>query len=149
MALIDLLTQDAAVNIVLIGGPDEVETADRIVAATCRPDAVRTAVNEIPLECLPALFSRCTLFVGNDSGPKHIAASVGIPTVGIHSGTVDPTEWGPLGSRSFAIARQMSCSPCYINRAADCVRDIACIRQIEPRTVFRLCRLLLGRNVPQ
>ncbi|HEY6430548.1 MAG TPA: glycosyltransferase family 9 protein [Acetobacteraceae bacterium] len=149
VALIDLLTQDAAVNIVLIGGPDEVETADRIVAATCRPDAVRTAVNEIPLECLPALFSRCTLFVGNDSGPKHIAASVGIPTVGIHSGTVDPTEWGPLGSRSFAIARQMSCSPCYINRAADCVRDIACIRQIEPRTVFRLCRLLLGRNVPQ
>jgi ADP-heptose:LPS heptosyltransferase/GT2 family glycosyltransferase len=149
VALIDLLTQDASLNVILIGGPDETDTADRIVAAARRPDAVRTVVNEIPLECLPALFSRCALFVGNDSGPKHIAASVGIPTVGIHSGTVDPTEWGPLGCRSFAIARQMSCSPCYINRAADCVRDIACIRQIEPRTVFRLCRLLLGKDGPQ
>ncbi len=144
IALIELLADECAVNVVLIGGPDEVEIAERIVPALRRTDAVASVVGEVPLAKLPALLSRCVLYVGNDSGPKHIAAAVGIPTIGIHSGTVDPTEWGPMGPLAVAISRQMSCSPCYLNRLADCVRDLACIRQIDPGTVFAVCRQFLA-----
>jgi len=143
IALIELLVTEGGVNVVLVGGPDEVEIGGRILSALSRPAAVRSIIGELSLAGLTGLLSRCTLYVGNDSGPKHIAAAVGIPTVGIHSGTVDPTEWGPMGPQAVAIARQMSCGPCYLNRLADCVRGLACIRQIGPAVVFEVCRRFL------
>jgi heptosyltransferase-3 len=38
---------------------------------------------QLPLSELPGLLTRCALFVGNDSGPKHIAAGMGVPRLGI------------------------------------------------------------------
>ncbi len=143
LALIDLLVQDLSVNVLLIGGPDETEIAARIARNAADPVAVRSAAGLTSLRALPALISRCSLFVGNDSGPKHVAALMGIPTIGIHSGTVDPAEWAPFGPDAVAVCRSVTCSPCYLNRVSDCVRNLACIRGVDPRTVFDLCRRAL------
>ena len=143
IALIELLVTLSGVNVVLVGGQDEAQIGGRILSALARPAAIRSVIGELSLAGLTGLLSRCAFYVGNDSGPKHIAAAVGIPTVGIHSGTVDPTEWGPMGPQAVAIARQMSCSPCYLNRVADCVRGLVCIRQIDPAVVFEACRRVL------
>ena len=62
------------------------------------------------------LLRACALYVGNNSGPKHIAAALGVPTIGIHSGVVDAIEWGPIGKRAVALRRNMTCSPCYLAR---------------------------------
>jgi O-antigen biosynthesis protein len=145
VTLADLLVQEAGTNVVVIGGPDEVEIADRIAATAADPLAVRSVAGVVPLRMLPALISRCALYVGNDSGPKHIAALVGVPTIGIHSGTVDPMEWAPFGPEAVAVGRAMQCSPCYLNRLSDCVRNLACIRQIDPGAIFALCRRRLPR----
>jgi ADP-heptose:LPS heptosyltransferase/GT2 family glycosyltransferase len=145
VALADLLVQEAGTNVVVIGGPDEVEIADRIAVMAADPIAVRSVAGVVPLRMLPALISRCALYVGNDSGPKHVAALVGVPTIGIHSGTVDPTEWAPFGPEAVAVGRAMQCSPCYLNRLTDCVRNLACIRQIDPGAIFALCRRRLPR----
>ncbi len=89
---------------------------------------------------LPSLLLNCVLYIGNDSGPKHIAAAVGIPTIGIHSGVVDPVEWGPIGPSAVALRRNMTCSPCYLANAEDCPRALACLStwtpngSIEPRS---------------
>jgi ADP-heptose:LPS heptosyltransferase len=148
VALIELLVHEAGVNILLIGGAEEVEIVDSILATVQQPENVVSVVGEVGLKQLPALLSRCALYVGNDSGPKHIAAAVGIPTIGIHSGTVDPAEWGPMGPGAVAIARQMSCAPCYLNQLSDCVRDLACIRQIDPGVVLAMCRQFLAGGEP-
>ncbi|MBL4671758.1 MAG: glycosyltransferase family 9 protein [Arenicella sp.] len=47
------------------------------------------------IRCLPALFSLCDLFVGNEGGPRHIAQSVGTPSVAIFSPSADKQEWLP------------------------------------------------------
>jgi len=47
-----------------------------------------------PLEGAKALLSRATLFVGNDSGPAHIAAAFGVPSV-VLFGPSKPAIWGP------------------------------------------------------
>lgn len=47
---------------------------------------------------LAARFARAALYVGNDTGPLHLAGAVGCPTVGIY-GWTDPAEWKPVGSR--------------------------------------------------
>ena len=42
-------------------------------------------------------------FVGNDSGPAHIASDLGVPTVVIFSET-DPAQWGPRSARSRVVS---------------------------------------------
>ena len=63
-------------------------------AAPAALDAVRAA--DLPLERLAALIARAGAFVGNDSGPTHLAAALGRPTVALF-GPSDPAVWAPLG----------------------------------------------------
>lgn len=49
-----------------------------------------------PIANLAARFARASLYVGNDTGPLHLAGAVGCPTVGLY-GWSDPAEWSPVG----------------------------------------------------
>ncbi len=147
-ALIDLLIDRHDVNILLIGGPDEVEIAEEVLAKVLHPDAVGSMAGKTSLYDLPRLLLHCALYIGNDSGPKHLAAAVGIPTIGVHSGVVDPVEWGPLGPSAVALRRNMTCSPCYLANAEDCPRSLACLRLLEPNLVYEAARLLLKPDAP-
>jgi ADP-heptose:LPS heptosyltransferase/GT2 family glycosyltransferase len=143
--LIDMLIVRAGARVLLLGGPDEAALEQEILAAVENRDRIMSVVGQLPLAALPVAMAGCAMYVGNDSGPKHIAAAVGIPTVGVHSGTVDPVEWAPVGPRAVAVARAMACSPCYLNRLSDCPRELACLRQLEPQAVFRICEAVLAR----
>lgn len=144
-ALIDLMTEEADdVDAVVIGGPDEAPIAAALLAAVRRPERVVSLVGKLGLADLPVLLRACALYVGNDSGPKHMAAALGVPTVGIQSGSVDATEWGPLGPAAVAIRREMSCSPCYLAYARDCHRGLACLRGIRVGDVWRVVRRMLA-----
>ncbi len=142
--LIDLLAVRDDATIVAIGGPEEEATIARLLALTRERDRVVSVVNRFGLRQLPAVLAACDLYVGNDSGPKHIAASLGVPTVGIHSGSVDTVEWGPLGPSAVAIRRAMTCSPCYLAKVSDCHRGLACLTGIGVGDVYRECRRLLA-----
>lgn len=65
----------------------------------------------LPLDQLAAVLERAAVFVGNDSGPMHMAAAVGAPTLGLF-GPTTPKEWGPLAPRSARLLGPMPCSPC-------------------------------------
>ena len=147
-ALIDLLIEKNDVNILLVGGADEVEVAAQLLGSLQHPGSVASMVGKTSLADLPRLLKNCSLYIGNDSGPKHIAAAVGIPTVGIHSGVVDPVEWGPIGPNAVALRRNMTCSPCYLAKAEDCPRLLACLQFFEPNLVYETADLLLKRFGP-
>jgi ADP-heptose:LPS heptosyltransferase len=59
-----------------------------------------------------AVLRRCTAYVGHDSGPMHLAASVGLPGVGIYSSTNPPGRWFPYGKEHTVIYKRVPCSPC-------------------------------------
>jgi ADP-heptose:LPS heptosyltransferase len=149
-ALIDHLVEADGARVVLIGAPGEEEIADGIVGRLRHPQKVASLVGKVPLSDLPAVLLSASLFVGNDSGPKHIAAGLGVPTVGIHSGTVDVREWGPIGPNALAVAREVVCAPCYLSKPEDCRRGLACLRQLGPDKVYEACKrlLLLGAAAP-
>jgi len=147
-ALIDLLVEKNGVNILLVGGADEADVAKALAASVQHREAVASMVGQTSLTDLPRLLKNCVLYIGNDSGPKHIAAAVGIPTVGIHSGVVDPVEWGPIGPSAVALRRNMTCSPCYLANAEDCPRSLACLRFFEPNLVYETADFLLRRVGP-
>jgi ADP-heptose:LPS heptosyltransferase len=56
-----------------------------------------------PLEEVKALLSSASLFVGNDSGPAHMAAAFGLPVVAIF-GASDPAIWGPWRTVAEVVA---------------------------------------------
>jgi len=146
-SLIDQLVETDGARVALIGAPGEEEIAAGIIARLRHPEMATSLVGKIPLSELPAMLCGAALFVGNDSGPKHIAAGLGVPTVGIHSGTVDVREWGPIGPSALAVAREVVCSPCYLSRPEDCRRGLACLHQLAPDKVYQACkRLLLLRS---
>ncbi len=145
--LIDLLVERSGVNVLLVGGPDDREVADLLLQRALLPERLASVAGAMKLADLPRMLVRCALYIGNDSGPKHIAAAVGVPTIGIHSGVVDAAEWGPLGRRAVALRRNMTCSPCYLARAEDCPRNLACLRYLEPSSVYQMAELLLARPV--
>ena len=63
---------------------------------------------------LAAVMERCAVYVGNDSGPMHIAAALGLPTVGIY-GSSSPARTSPRspnGAPHSAVSAQFECSPC-------------------------------------
>ena len=142
-ALIDLLVEKNGVNVLLVGGVDEIDVANALLAGVQHPEAIASMVGDTSLADLPRLLKNCVLYIVNDSGPKHIAAAIGVPTVGIHSGVVDPVEWGPLGPNAVALRRNMTCSPCYLANAEDCPRSLACLRLFEPNLVYEAADLLL------
>ncbi len=142
--LADLLAAEAGVHVVLVGAADEAPVADQVLRRVAMPGCVESLVGQVRLRDLAQVMRACVLFVGNDSGPKHLAASLGLPTVGIHSGVVDAAEWAPLGPQALALRRRMVCSPCYLEFAADCPRDLACLTGLRPAEVFAVCRRLLA-----
>ncbi|MGO9895030.1 MAG: glycosyltransferase family 9 protein [Bryobacteraceae bacterium] len=57
-----------------------------------------------PLGEVKELLAGAALFVGNDSGPAHMAAAFGLPVVAIF-GASDPAIWGPWRTQSEVVAR--------------------------------------------
>jgi heptosyltransferase III len=74
---------------VFIGGPEDDLSVFR---------GFRT-VRGAPLAAIKQLLSRASLFVGNDSGPAHMAAAFGVPCVVIF-GASDADIWGPWRTAS-------------------------------------------------
>ena len=74
-------------------GPQDSGTVEAVTEALgMRLPVVRG--ESIPM--LAARFTRAALYVGNDTGPLHLAGATGCPTVGVY-GWTDPAEWRPVG----------------------------------------------------
>ena len=79
MQLIRSLLHVEGVEIVLVGGPGDWSAHQPLVAVN--PTRVRSVAGEVGLDSLPAQVDEAALFIGNDSGPAHIAATLGVPTL--------------------------------------------------------------------
>ncbi len=145
--LIDLIVGAFDVNVALIGAPGEARIVEATLEATSATDRVWSLIGRTKLDELPTLLSALRLFVGNNSGPHHLAAALGVPTVGVHSGVVSAREWGPLGPKAVAVQREMSCGPCYLDKPSACGRGLACLNGLRPAEVFRVCEQMLGASL--
>lgn len=82
-----------ALDPVFIGGPGECLGAFRGYRV----------ISGAPLEHVKSLLASASLFVGNDSGPAHIAAAFGVPVV-VLFGASDPEIWSPWKTEAAVLA---------------------------------------------
>jgi ADP-heptose:LPS heptosyltransferase len=76
--LANLLIESQDVDIALIGGPDEASFATEVQRGIKDQSRIHDLVGEFKLDELPYFLDTCALFVGNNSGPKHIAGGIGV-----------------------------------------------------------------------
>jgi len=95
--LIDQLRAQTDLVPVLIGAPAEHSLAAQVAAACARPPA--SLVGRTDLLQLSEVLRAARLVIANDSGPMHLAAAVGAPTLGIF-GPTNPDFTAPRGPRS-------------------------------------------------
>jgi lipopolysaccharide heptosyltransferase I len=101
------------------GYPTPVLLGDRGEAALLSEIQIRSGfpvpvlAGRLPLDLLPLFLRRASFFVGNDSGPLHMAALSGVPTLSFY-GSSDPGRTGPWGpfSRNRVLREAIPCSPC-------------------------------------
>ena len=131
--LLDRLSAGGVVVPVIIVGPHEMALVEALRAA-CR----------VPVYCLAgatlgasiAILRRCTLFIGNDSGPMHLACSVALPVVEISAHPVgasdrhpnSPEKCGPVGAATKVVRPLLpasdSCSGGCQQLAAHCILGV-------------------------
>lgn len=118
--------------VLILGGPNE--------------QALQSHFDALPSQSLNFLCGSCSLLestillynsavvVGNDTGPMHIAAMLGRPTVSIFSARDFPTKWFPLSQRGSVHRHQTSCSPCFGQR---CFSNDLCLKGISVDDVWQ------------
>lgn len=143
------LVERHAARVVLLGSASERELMDRIAAAMPR-QGVFLPQPDLSLKITGAILERCDLFVGNDSGPMHVAAALGVPTVAIF-GPGAPSRTAPVGARApvLAISKDYPCSPCRQDFFRECPPSPAgrpfCLEEISVEEVERAAAGLLER----
>ena len=117
-------------------------------------EAHRPVAQRAPEVSALAAYAAADLVLGGDSGPLHLAAVVGTPTVRLY-GPTDTTEFGPWPplSRHVAIAAKLPCQPCraIVNPPCGAVERPACLDAIVPAAVTSPALVLLaeGRDAGQ
>ncbi len=76
---------------------------------------------------LVSLLKRCSMAIGGDTGPLHLAAALGLPVVGLY-GPTSPNRNAPLTEKKEIIYHTLPCSPCWKrtckNKTNECMDSI-------------------------
>jgi len=100
--LCDKLIKKYNVKIVLVGSKGEKKINERIIKMANHKDCIFDFSGKLMLKELFALMKKLKLFIANDSGPMHIAAAMGVPTIGLFGPNL-PERYGPFGKRNIGI----------------------------------------------
>lgn len=131
------LRSSSGLRAVFVGGPAPSER-ERAAQLAARCDGLDLA-GRTDLPTLAALLAQAELFVGNDSGPMHLAAATGTPTVGIF-GSTSPVWTAPRGKCSaVAGPAPVDCTPCF---RRTCPFDHECLTGTTPSAVLGLVEQL-------
>ena len=101
--------------ILLFAGPNERELQAQVANMMDVPPILVQTEN---LRHLAALIAACDVYIGNDTGPMHIAAAVGTPVVALF-GSTNPIRSGPYGGKHRVVQSgiDLGCNPCHPGRS--------------------------------
>jgi ADP-heptose:LPS heptosyltransferase len=132
-----LLSRFPNVRLIIMGGPEDERLGDFLVKAW-GSKSVNFAGRASLLQSAEVM-RRCKLFVGNDSGPSHLAAAMGIPVVTIFSSFVFPDLWRPWGPKSRIIRHSVPCEFCFTENGKCPKGTNLCLDKISVNEVLSGC----------
>jgi ADP-heptose:LPS heptosyltransferase len=142
-ALVDLLLAKTDLTVVLLANDGKL--LDRISPEVAASDRFRFVARRLNFDSLDALVSLAAVFVGDDSGVKHLAALRGTKVIGIQNARNNWAEWGHE-NEGYIMTRKLPCAGCQIQHypeSLDCGRDFICITGIKPEEVLETVQRLI------
>lgn len=141
-------------QVVVVGSAEERDLADAVVAAA-GPAQVTSLAGKLSLGALAALLHRCTVLLGNDSGPRHLAQALGTATVGLYwiGNLINAGQLG-RGLHRAQLSWVTRCPECGADvtqvgwTAARCVHDVSLLTGIGPAAVHADVRDLTATIPP-
>ncbi|MEA3490201.1 MAG: glycosyltransferase family 9 protein [Candidatus Omnitrophota bacterium] len=140
--LVKMMFDGEGLITVLVGSPSDEPLLKAIKDKTEIPQTVLAC--DLGLGELGVVISRSRVFVGNDSGPAHIAAGVGAPSV-LLFGPTDPETCAPVADRNIVLHNRISCWPCtlYYRRDRCESGENECLKNIDPEKVHAATKELM------
>ena len=138
LALASQLRERHGLDPIFVAGPSEAD-----LAAKVKDFPVRFG---LPLPDLMSLLAGAHLFVGNDSGPAHIAAAFEVPCVTIF-GSSNSRIWHPWKTRHRVVETAWDCKPCPGDRCY-AFDEPRCILSVTPDAVSQAVDELLAECRP-
>jgi lipopolysaccharide heptosyltransferase II len=130
-------------QIILIGkSPGDDDTLPIMLQAV--PNAVN-AIADFSLQQSAALMQKCRMVICNDSGPLHIAAAVGTPTISIF-GATDPHRKAPRGKTHLWIWNPVNCVRAEAFGEYNEPHLIENILKVQPKHVLKAVHKLIGKK---
>ncbi len=139
--LCDKLVDKYGFKVFIVAGPKDIGLAQSVIKYMHHPAinlAGRTSVSQ-----LTSILKRCHLFISNDSGPVHIASSIGTPVIVIFGRSqkgLGPKRWGPVGKKDRFLHKEVGCIECL---AHNCQKGFACIKAIKVNDVLEIADSIL------
>jgi ADP-heptose:LPS heptosyltransferase len=128
---------DTGWSVAVLGGPNESETAARLVAGL-PPGRAKNFAGAGDLIRAAGVLRGCSCAVTNDTALAHLAGLVGIPVVTIFSSRDYPGSW-LAGGQALGVRHTVSCEVCYRRTCA----HMTCIRSIRVDDVMDAIRRAL------
>ncbi len=136
--LADELVDELGAQVMLIGSQDELDVSVQ-VSRRMRNKAIMLTGKTDLAEAV-SILSLVDLLVTNDTGPAHIAAALGRPTLVIF-GPTNPLTTRPFSPMAEVVRHPPDCAPCMLR---DCPIDHRCMTAISPEEVFERAASMLG-----
>ncbi|HYK22977.1 MAG TPA: lipopolysaccharide heptosyltransferase II, partial [Pyrinomonadaceae bacterium] len=137
-ALADRLVESKR-QVVLIGSRDELDVSQEVAARMRYEPIVLTG--KTTLDEVVSVLATVDLIVTNDTGPAHIGAALGRPTLVIF-GPTNPLTTRPFAPEAEILRQPPECAPCMLR---DCPIDHRCMTAITVDEVFEHSHALLKR----
>jgi len=146
------LVSEHDAQLVIVGGPEDLDAANAMCAALGDTQAINAA-GRTTLRQTAALLARCDVYIGNDSGPMHIAAAMQTDVIELSCypiGSSDyharsPGRFGPWQVRLRILQPQAAAAPCQQACFAD---EAHCILGIEVEEVCEAFGTLVAQRKP-
>ena len=132
---------DIGVFTVLAGAPAEEEKGKEITLLT-KSDFVVDIIGKTSIVEIAGLIKNAALCLGGDTGPMHVAAAVGVPTISLF-GPVSPDRTAAYGKKSVVIKTTASCAPCF---KRICPKEFICMDLISVDSVYNVCERFLNER---
>jgi ADP-heptose:LPS heptosyltransferase len=126
---------------IIFGGIEDKEKGERLIRKWGRGANAAGALN---IRQAAVALSKCRIYLGNDTGTMHLAASVGTPCVAIFSAIDWGGRWMPFGENHGIFRETVPCEGCL---SSVCRFQNECLTAIKPREVTKKCLSLWNTSV--
>jgi len=148
--LADYLIKKYNAKIILIGNKEEKRLINELQGLTENKNNSYNLAGKINVREMFYLISLCKLFIGNDSGPMHVATAQGVTTIGLFGCNL-PIRFKPFGKNNYFLYKknnQNACINIHKGEVGECKYGIenACVKKIKVSDVINLVDKIMKRK---